>query len=52
MRVVAIEEHHIVPEMSSYMDLSPLPPALQTRRVGERSPGAASLSAPGWEVAS
>jgi hypothetical protein len=39
MRVVAIEEHHIIPEMTSYVDLSWLPPAVQTRlraTTGER----------------
>lgn len=39
MRVVAIEEHHIIPEMSSYMDLSGLPPVVQARlraTTGER----------------
>src|SRR5580704_11958424 len=39
MRVVAIEEHHIVPEMRSRMDLSLLPPAFRGRlhaTVGER----------------
>ena len=39
MRVVAIEEHHIIPEMRSRMDLSLLPPAFRARlhaTVGER----------------
>jgi hypothetical protein len=39
MRVVAIEEHHIIPEMSSYLDTSWLPPAVQARlraTAGER----------------
>ena len=39
MRVVAVEEHHIIPEMRSYMDLSMLAPAQQARlhaTVGER----------------
>ena len=39
MRVVAIEEHHIIPEISSYMDFSGLPPVVQARlhaTVGER----------------
>jgi LysR substrate binding domain len=31
MRVVAIEEHHIIPEMRSRMDLSLLPPAYRAR---------------------
>jgi hypothetical protein len=31
MRVVAIEEHHIIPEMRSRMDLSLLPPAFRAR---------------------
>jgi hypothetical protein len=31
MRVVAIEEHHIIPEISSYLSLSGLPPELQAR---------------------
>jgi hypothetical protein len=42
MRVVAIEEHHIIPEMSSYMDLSWFPPEVQDRlhaTAGERLAG-------------
>ena len=31
MRVVAIEEHHIIPEMSSSLGLNQLPPATQAR---------------------
>lgn len=31
MRVVAIEEHHIIPEMSGYLDMSWLPPAVRAR---------------------
>ena len=50
MRVVAIEEHHIVPEMRSRMDLSLLPPAYQARlnaTVGERL---ADMDAAGIDV--
>jgi hypothetical protein len=39
MRVVAIEEHHIIPELNSYLDLSGLPPPVQARlhaTAGER----------------
>jgi hypothetical protein len=31
MLVVAIEEHHIIPEMSSSLGLNQLPPAMQAR---------------------
>jgi hypothetical protein len=41
MRVVAIEEHHIIPEMSSYMDLSWLPPVVQGRLYATAGPGQA-----------
>jgi len=50
MRVVAIEEHHIIPEMRSRMDLSLLPPAHQARldaTVGERL---ADMDAAGIDV--
>lgn len=50
MRVVAIEEHHIIPEMRSRMDLSLIPPAHQTRlhaTVGERL---ADMDAAGIDV--
>jgi predicted TIM-barrel fold metal-dependent hydrolase len=50
MRVVAIEEHHIVPEMRSRMDLSLLPPAFRGRlhaTVGERL---ADMDAAGIDV--
>lgn len=39
MRVVAIEEHHIIPEMRDYVDLTWLPPVVQARlraTVGDR----------------
>lgn len=50
MRVVAIEEHHIIPEMRSRMDLSLLPPAFRARlhvTVGERL---ADMDAAGIDV--
>jgi hypothetical protein len=34
MRVVAIEEHRIIPEMRSRMDLSLLPPAFRYHLIG------------------
>ena len=50
MRVVAIEEHHIIPEMRSPVDLSLLPPAFHDRlgaTVGERL---ADMDAAGIDV--
>jgi hypothetical protein len=50
MRVVAIEEHHIILEMRSRMDLSLLPPAFRARlhaTVGERL---ADMDAAGIDV--
>jgi hypothetical protein len=50
VRVVAIEEYHIIPEMRSRVDLSLLPPAFQARldaTVGERL---ADMDAAGIDV--
>jgi uncharacterized protein len=50
MRVVAIEEHHIMTEMSSYMDLSWLPPVVQTRLRATTAERLADMDAAGIDV--
>jgi len=50
MRVVAIEEHHIVPEMSSYMDMSWLPPVVQARLHATADERLADMDAAGIDV--
>jgi uncharacterized protein len=50
MRVVAIEEHHIIPEMSSYMDLSWLPPVVQARMHATAGERLADMDAAGIDV--
>jgi uncharacterized protein len=50
MRVVAIEEHHIVPEMRSRMDLSLLPPAFRARLDATAAERLADMDAAGIDV--
>jgi hypothetical protein len=51
MRVVAIEEHHIIPEMaSSYLDLSKLPPAVRARMLATADERLADMDAAGIEA--
>jgi len=50
MRVVAIEEHHIIPEMRDYMDLSWLPPAVQGRMHGSVGERLAAMDAAGIDM--
>ena len=50
MRVVAIEEHHIIPEMSSYMDLSWLPPVVQGRLHATADDRLAAMDAAGIDM--
>jgi hypothetical protein len=50
MRVVAIEEHHIIPEMTSYVDLSWLPPVVQTRLRATTGERLADMDAVGIDV--
>src|SRR5580693_2463958 len=50
MRVVAIEEHHIVPEMRSRMDLSLLPPAFRARLDVTADERLADMDAAGIDV--
>ncbi|MCW2933878.1 MAG: amidohydrolase [Actinomycetia bacterium] len=50
MRIVAIEEHHIIPEMSSYMDLSWLPPVVQGRLHATADERLAGMDAAGIDM--
>jgi hypothetical protein len=50
MRVVAIEEHHIIPEMRSRMDLSLLPPAFRARLHATADERLADMDAAGIDV--
>jgi hypothetical protein len=50
MRVVAIEEHHIIPEMSSYLDMSWLPPAVQARLHATADERLADMDAAGIDM--
>ena len=50
MRVVAIEEHHIIPEMRSRMDLSLLPPAFRARLDATAGERLADMDAAGIDV--
>ena len=47
MRVVAIEEHHIIPELNSYLNLSRLPPPVQARLQATAAKRLADMDAAG-----